>query len=284
MLRRIGSDSRLIEADELARLQPHLFVEDTIAVYEPDCGTAYGAKANEALLAGAIARGVRLLTRTPALRLIATNGTATGVVTDAGEIHARVVVLAAGAWSAPLARTIGIDLPVEARRLTIGRVLLPPEVRAPMTFLDGRYDTSFRPEDDATALISMRDDRYGAVIDPDQRKEDVDPAAVGLGIARMRQRIPAAERFIGLNTWTGVDGFTVDYKGIYGEHHECRGLFVIAGASEKGFKVSPAVGMGTAEWIATGTSADLAKPEFSSARFAKGGAIASGEIGVGELI
>lgn len=144
---------------------------------------------------------------------------------------------------------------------------------------------SFRPEDGQTALISMRDDRYGSPLDPDSRIEDVDPAAVLLGIDRMRQRIPAAKKFVGLNTWTGVDGFTPDYKGIYGEHHECQRLFVVAGASEKGFKVSPAVGLGTAELIATGHSPDIVKPEFSSARFTKSGVTGqSGHIGVGELI
>ncbi len=284
MLRRIGSDSRIIDGAELAELQPHLTVEDTIAVYEPDCGTAYGAKSNEALLAGALARGVRLLTRTPALCLIGSGGRATGVVTPQGEIHAETVVLAAGAWCAPLAQSIGVDLPVHARRLTIGRVMMPAEVKNPMTFLDGRFDTSFRPEDGSTALISMRDDRYGQTIEPDQRKEDVDPAAVEAGIRRIRQRIPSAERFVGMNTWTGVDGFTPDFKGIYGEHHECRGLVLIAGGNEKGFKVSPAVGMGTAELIATGHSADIVRPEFSSARFADGANVAGGEINVGELI
>jgi sarcosine oxidase subunit beta len=267
MLRRLGSDSRLVEADELRRLQPHLHVEDTIAVWEPDCGTAYGYKANESLIAAALARGVRLRTRTAVQSLRAKAGRITGVKTDAGDLSAEAVVLAAGAWTAPLAATIGIDLPVESRRLTIGRVLMPPEIRNPATFLDGHFDTSFRPEDGNTALISMRDERYGAPMDPDARVDDVDNRAVAWGIERMKQRIPLAAQFIGLNTWTGVDGFTPDFKGIYGEHPRCRGLFVIAGASEKGLKVSPAVGMGTAELIATGRSPDLEKPEFSAARF-----------------
>ncbi len=284
MLRQIGSNSRIIDGAKIAERQPHLAAENTIAVYEPDCGTAYGAKANESLLVNAMARGVRLLTRTPALGLIAAGGRAVGVITPQGEIHADAIVLAAGAWCAPLARSIGIELPVQARRLTIGRVILPADVKHPMTFLDGRFDTSFRPEDGGTALISMRDDRYGQTIDPDQRKEDVDPAAVARGIAKIRQRIPAAERFVGINTWTGVDGFTPDFKGIYGQHHECRNLYLMAGGNEKGFKVSPAVGMGTAEWIATGQSRDIGKPEFSSARFADGAEVSGAAIGVDELI
>lgn len=267
MLRRIGSDSQLIEADEISRLQPHMAVEDTIAVFEPNCGTAYGAKANESLLAGAMRHGVRIFTRLPVLSLLKSYDRVVGIKTSEGEIHADVVVLAAGAWSADLARTIGVPLPVQARRLTIGRVLMPPGIRRPMTFLDGRFDTSFRPEEGSTALISMRDEKYGQPIEPDSRKEDVDATAVTTGIDRIKQRIPAADQFVGLNTWTGVDGFTPDFRGIYGEHHECSNLFVIAGASEKGFKVSPAVGMATAELIATGKSPDIQKPEFSSARF-----------------
>lgn len=284
MLQRIGSDSRLVEAEELAQLQPHMNVDDTVAVYEPDCGTAYGAKANESLLIAAMRHGVQLFTRMPVLRLVARRDAIQGVVTPHGEIHAETVVLAAGAWSAPLARGIGLDLPVESRRLTIGRVTLPPEVKRPMTFLDGRFDTSFRPEDHSTALISMRDEGYGRPLEPDLRKEDVDPAAVEAGIARMKQRIPSAARFVGINTWTGVDGFTPDFKAIYGEHHACRNLVVIAGASEKGLKVSPAVGMATAELIATGRSPDIEKPEFASDRFAAKPREAATAFGVGELI
>lgn len=93
------------------------------------------------------------------------------------------------------------------------------------------------------------------------------------------------KKFTGLNTWTGVDGFTPGYKGIYGEHHECQRLFVIAGANEKGFKVSPAIGMGTAELIAAGHSSDIVKPEFSSARFTKSRVTGQSRyIGVGGLI
>jgi glycine/D-amino acid oxidase-like deaminating enzyme len=167
-----------------------------------------------------------LQTRTPVLGLLGKAGKTIGVVTTEGQIHADVVVLAAGSWSTPIAGTIGISLGVEARRLTIGRILLPPEVQNPMTFLDGQYDTSFRPEDGQTALISMRDGRYGQPIDPDRRIDDVDPAAVHSEIDRMARRMASAARFVGLNTWTSVDGFTPDFKGIYGEHHECRGLFV----------------------------------------------------------
>ena len=109
---------------------------------------------------------------------------------------------------------------------------------------------------------------HGAPIDPEQSIEDVDEAAVEGGIAELSQRIPLPG-FVGLNTGTGVDGFTPDFKGIYGEHYEFRGLFVIAGASEKGLKVSPAVGMATAELIVTGHSADIVKLEFSSGRFGR---------------
>jgi hypothetical protein len=56
-------------------------------------------------------------------------------------------------------------------------------------------------------------------------------------------------------------------------------------SSEKGFKVSPAVGMGTAELIATGRNDDIVKPEFSSKRLTINGPPRRvGRIGVVELI
>ncbi|MCI0635076.1 MAG: FAD-binding oxidoreductase [Actinobacteria bacterium] len=67
---------------------------------------------------GVLARheGATIRHHLPARRLVATNGRVTGVATDDGLVEGDVVVLAAGPWSAALARPLGISLPTAAAR------------------------------------------------------------------------------------------------------------------------------------------------------------------------
>ena len=267
MLRRLGSRSELIDEAELRRLQPMMTAADTVAISEPECGSASALLATESLLDGARRRGAELRTRTPVVALTAQAGRVTGAMTAAGPVSAGCVVLAAGAWTAPLARTIGISLPIEPRRLSMGRFLLPDAAGRPMTFLDAMFDTAFRPDTGNSALISTRDAGYGKPTDPDHLPDLVDAATIENAVARISRRIPAAAQAVATNVWAGVDGFTPDYKGIYGRLDDMEGLYICAGSSEKGFKVAPAVGMGMAELIATGRSALIDDPAFSASRF-----------------
>ncbi len=281
---RLGARAELLDEDGIRSLQPHMAADGTIASYEPDGGTALGALATDAWLASARRRGARLRTHEPVRDILVEKGRVAGVRTTAGEIAAGSVVVAAGAWTAALLETAGVSLPIQPRRLTIGRAHLPVEVHSPVTFLDGQHDTSFRVDGNHTALLSMRDERYGAPVDPAAPLDAVDPWAIADGMQRIRRRIPSMMHAAPANTWTGVDGFTPDYKGVYGEIEGVSGLYVIAGASEKGFKVSPAVGRGMAELITTGQSDTVGDPAFSPARFGASAACGSGWISVGALL
>ncbi len=278
MIQSLGGRSHLIDEAALRELQPHMACENTIAVCEPECGYAYGALATDAFHQASRRRGAELLTRTTVTALRLEGGRVTGVSTTRGDISTGAVVLAAGAWTKPLVETVGISLPVEARRLTLGRVYMPESIKHPMAFLDATFDTSFKADGNQTALISMRDSRYGSPIDPDALQDDVDGAAVQSGIDRIARRIPALRDAVGAQAWTGVDGFTPDFKGIYGRVGGVEGLFVCAGASEKGFKVAPAVGMGLARLIAGERCEFIEDPLFSAQRFAQGGIHASAGI------
>ncbi len=285
MINRLGGRSQVIDGSVLRELQPHLMCEDTVAVLEPECGYAYGALATDALHQAARRRGAELLTRTTVTSLRVEGHRVTGVATSRGDMSAGAVVLAAGAWTAPLAATAGISLPVQPRRLTLGRVYLPESIRRPMAFLDATFDTSFKADGNQTAMMSMRDARYGAPIDPDALSEDVDAAAVQWGIDRIARRVPAMRDAVGVRTWTGVDGFTPDFKGIYGRIDGIENLFICAGASEKGFKVAPAVGMGLARVIAGERCDFIEDPAFVAGRFARRSAQAcAGSISVSELV
>ncbi|WP_431903139.1 NAD(P)/FAD-dependent oxidoreductase [Nonomuraea sp. bgisy101] len=109
--RAAGVDVELIDADQARRLNPLIsgdlpllaaawsaeaYVSDTAAIVD-----GYAEAARRA--------GARLLTGVPVTAIDADAGR---VETAGGAITADAVVCAAGAWSAPLARSAGVDLPL----------------------------------------------------------------------------------------------------------------------------------------------------------------------------
>ena len=135
--RRYGLRMEVLDRAALAALEPAVAPAYTRAVLLPD----HGSCVNPARLTEVVAAGVRRQggeIREAEVRSIRMDGRrAAGVVTDAGEIPADQVVLAAGAWSARLLAPLGIKVPLETQRgyhmmlpdagVTPGRVLSPAD-------------------------------------------------------------------------------------------------------------------------------------------------------------
>lgn len=135
--RRHGLRMEVLDRAALAALEPAVAPAYTRAVLLPD----HGSCVNPARLTEVVAAGVRRQggeIREAEVRSIRMDGRrAAGVVTDAGEIPADQVVLAAGAWSARLLAPLGIKVPLETQRgyhmmlpdagVTPGRVLSPAD-------------------------------------------------------------------------------------------------------------------------------------------------------------
>ena len=115
---RIGIPTALVGPDEVARIVPGMVVDDVVvAAYEPEsglCGPDGDGRRvprRRPPVAGAVLAGGVRVTR---VRL--DGDRVAGVETDRGRIDAPVVVDAAGAWAAELARTAGLEIPVQAWR------------------------------------------------------------------------------------------------------------------------------------------------------------------------
>lgn len=135
--RRHGLRMEVLDRAALAALEPEVSPAYTRAVLLPD----HRSCVNPARLAEVVAAGIRRMggeIREAEVHSIRMEGRrATGVRTDAGEIDADTVVLAAGAWSARLLAPLGIKVPLETQRgyhvmlpdagVKVGRVLSPAD-------------------------------------------------------------------------------------------------------------------------------------------------------------
>ena len=88
------------------------------AIYCEDAGHGDGHTAANAFMAEARRVGVQLMRDVQVTDIEVQRGRVTGVRTKTGDtFSAPTVVLATGAWSGPLAKTAGIDMPIIPRRV-----------------------------------------------------------------------------------------------------------------------------------------------------------------------
>jgi D-amino-acid dehydrogenase len=83
-------------------------------------------------------RGVEVDRRRQVTGFSARGGTVHAVRTEKGRLLADAVVIAAGAWSGPLARRLGLRLPLQAGKGYSFSVDLGARPRAPLYLLEGR--------------------------------------------------------------------------------------------------------------------------------------------------
>jgi sarcosine oxidase subunit beta len=268
--RRLGAMSEVVSPGEIARLQPHLAIDGIgAAVFEALGGFGNPKAATLALHAAAGRLSARLFEGLDVMAFTQRSGRVTGVETARGSIAAPVVILAAGAWSVPLAASAGVAIPLVPTRMTTGTIRHAAFARSPMVFIDTVSDTFWRPaEEPGVAHISIRDACHNSVLDlaEDWPGEMVSQVASLEGIARLSVRIPSLVA-TPMRAWVGPDGVTPDLRAIYGRT-PVEGLFLCVGGNFKGFKVAPAVGLCLAELITGGLSISVDLSGFDLARFA----------------
>lgn len=103
-----------VSRSQILDLEPNLNHPPRHAVYVAEEGALDAVAATHALVAGATAKGAKVLTHTRVLGFTTRGVQVTGIETAAGVIPADVVVLAAGTGIVPLTDRLGVSLPIEA--------------------------------------------------------------------------------------------------------------------------------------------------------------------------
>jgi FAD-dependent oxidoreductase domain-containing protein 1 len=185
---------------------------------------------------------------------------------DGGRIEADQFVNAAGAWSATVARTVGVELPVFARRRTIFVVSCPTPL-ADFPILIDSSGIFVRPEQHhflCAVAPAAQDDHDELPLDPDFSLFDE------LMWPVLAERIPAFEALRVERAWAGYYEFnTADHNGLVGQIGPDN--FVVAtGFSGHGLMHSAGVGRGVAELLAHGEFRSLDLSPLSPRRLESG--------------
>jgi sarcosine oxidase subunit beta len=267
--RGLGINTREITPAEARERVPGLEVGDVgAAAWEADSGFADPAATAFAFAEAARVRGARIETGVEALRVLTEGDRVTGVETTAGRIATPKVVLAPGAWSAPLLKPLGLDYPLSPHRIQVSIFRWPAGFtqRHP-AIIDAINKAWMRPEGRAATLIGVELGSRHA--DPDAFDERPDETYVDGCRATLAARLPVFKDALMRGGWAGMIMMSADGRPII-DRLGPDGLWGMLGDSGTSFKTSPAIGRCLAEWIVTGapSSADL-RP-FRATRFAEG--------------
>ncbi len=227
--RAAGLDVELLDPAETLRREPAVNPDVLGSVCSSLDYTINPHALTIGLARGASRAGAKLRTglRVDALR--AGSGKVTGVLTTDGEIGADVVIVAAGAWSPALLRSVGLDLPVEPSR---GQILVTEPV-PPITTRTVR-DTGHiyvRCTTRGNYVIGSLTERVGfnKQLTPDKLRDYV-REAVSLIPALAQVRIARA--------WAGLRPLSPDNNPFLGPVPGLDGLLLATGHSRTGIGFS----------------------------------------------
>ena len=270
MQRRIGVNVGLIGQQELRELEPDWNVEEVeAAAYEPDSGYSDGAGVANDFLGRARDMGVTYVPRTPVTSFQVEGGRVCGVNTQNGAISAPVVVAATGPWSRPLFRQAGYDLPIETEYHQVAILKNPAGMRGGgCACIDSVTSTYFRSDGADKFLAGDFSGERGA--DPDNFTQNPGSDSLEELIDRASRRVPALQKAEVMRAVTGIYDMTPDSRALLGEIPGISGLFVCAGFSGMGFKISPAIGLVMTELLLDGAGKTVDITPFRPSRFAEG--------------
>ena len=181
-------------------------------------------------------------------RLLTHGDRVVGVETDQGAIHAGAVVLAAGAWSARLAQTVGLDRPLMPLRRTLLHSAPHPlsSPSHPWVWVDdvGIYA---RPEGEGW-LVSGCDEAVDWPSGPGSRGP-VGAEHRALAADKLARWMPPLAGARLATGWSGLRTFAPDRRPVLGPEAARPGLWWAAGLGGFGVTCGLAAGEAVAAWL-----------------------------------
>lgn len=263
-LRSAGVDARLADPDEVRVLEPRLTGAVHGALYVPGDLQCDPRAMARGLAAVAASHGADVRTGVEVTAIEPGRGVR---LSDGEVIGARAVVLAAGPWSAPLAASAGLDLPLEPRKGQLTRLRLtdPDPAFLRRKVVDGSYLLAVGSSDAGRQVSTVVETTWdGHVVVGSSRERCGFDASVDHDLARAVQAraarlVPDVGGLVVSSTWVGFRPWLPDHLPAIGPSRVAVGLWVATGHEGAGVVLGPITGRLLAQAIAgERTAVDLA--------------------------
>ncbi|HET8567532.1 MAG TPA: FAD-binding oxidoreductase [Candidatus Limnocylindria bacterium] len=282
LYRRLEVDVRMVSRIEIAELVPRIRVDDLAGGrFCPRDGYGDPVAALAGLASAAALEGVRFAEGTAVRTLVRNGDRVTGVRTDVGDVSAERVLLAAGPWTAELAATASVGVPIwPYRRSIMESGPFPQLSRIPMV-VEHESGFHFRPRG-AAQRFAMPNLATGGAVEkgpaappssyvPAAFADKVVPVELGPWVrARAAWRHPAFADLRITGSWSCYYEMTPDDHPVVGRVPDVEGLYIAAGFSGHGFMHAPATAQLVAEEILEGKATTLDIADLSLERFRTG--------------
>jgi sarcosine oxidase subunit beta len=261
---RCGVATRMLEPEQAREIVPEIDLTGIVgAAYNPTDGILFPWPFLWGYARQAAAHGVRIFTQTPVTGLEAEGGGGYVVHTSRGDVHARRVINATGAWSPQLAKLIGVEVPTWPIRHEIcSSEPLKPFLRPMVSELaSGLYCSQ-----------SMRGEIVGGVTLPGHGST----YAMGSTLQflstyarRLVRLMPILAEIKVLRQWAGPYDQSPDGNPILGAPDGHPDFFLACGFVGHGFMMAPIIGKLYAEWL-TGAPPHEIFARYRLSRFTDG--------------
>lgn len=229
--RSVGLASELLDGPEARRVEPRLAPTTRAALFVPE------ARLDNRLLLEALdvacrRDGIEVRVGVRASRLVETGGRVVGVETSDGVLTADAVVVATGAWSAELAATVGLALPMVPVKGQMLRLDAPDGFLGPIVKRGPQY---LVPQRGRGIVVGTTAEEVGFA-------RGVDEAA----LARIRDAaadlVPATAALPRVEAWAGFRPRLPDLLPALGPVASRPGLFLATGHFRNGILLCEATG------------------------------------------
>lgn len=278
---RLGLPVEMVSRNQIAALVPGMRVDDLVGgrfCARDGYGDPLAALAGFA--AAAALEGARLVEGVEVTSLLRDGDRVTGVRTSTGDVSAARVLLATGVWTAPLAATAAVGVPIwPYARSLMEAGPYPLLSRIPMV-IELESGFHFRPKGGQQRFAMPNLTTDGAVekgpaappgtFEAPPHRPEV-PASLEPWVrARAAWRHPAFADIRIASSWSCFYEMTPDDHPVVGRVPDVEGLYLAAGFSGHGFMHSPATAQLIVEEMLDGKASTLDITDLSLERFRTG--------------
>jgi len=225
--------TQVMNASEVCNLEPSLLPGVVGGIYSPRDAHLDPLPFVTGLAGKVKELGAEVLTGTEVLGFATEHGNIAAIKTTRGDLHAQKIILAAGSWSPEVARTLRLNIPIQAAKgysITFDKPAVSPKI--PLLFGEARVVVN--PLKDSLRLAGTLE-LAGMDLSINIRRV----TAIRKGA---EQYLPGLDQARVLEIWRGLRPCTPDGLPIISRSDSFKNLFIAAGHAMLGMSLGPVTG------------------------------------------